>query len=70
MSMKCYICNHNIEKKVTSIDTDWGDCKLTVDDVRVYVCPNCGEEVLESGDIKELQKISKKLADKEIKELE
>jgi hypothetical protein len=36
MSMKCYICNHDMEKKITSINTGWGDYKLTVNGFGVW----------------------------------
>ncbi|MBD7915414.1 helix-turn-helix domain-containing protein [Clostridium sp. Sa3CUN1] len=65
MSMKCYICDHDMEEKITSINTGWGDYKLTVNGVSAYVCPECGEMVLDSKDSSMLQKLSRSLEDAE-----
>lgn len=45
MSKNCYICNTEMEQKQTSINTGWGQYKLTVEGVSAYVCPKCGEVV-------------------------
>lgn len=37
MSMKCYICNHEMEKKVTAINTGWGNYKITVDSHQINI---------------------------------
>lgn len=66
MSMKCYICDHDMEEKITSINTGWGDYKLTVNGVSAYVCPKCGEMVLDSKDASMLQKLSRSLEDTEV----
>lgn len=63
MSKKCYICNSEMEKKTTSINTGWGNYKLTVDGINAYVCPKCGEVTIEGKDAIMLQKLSKSLAD-------
>jgi len=62
MSKICYICNTEMEKKTTSIQTGWGQYKLTVEGVSSYVCPKCNEVVLEGKDALMLQKLSKSLA--------
>ena len=59
----CYICNAEMEEKTTSINTGWGQYKLTVEGISSYVCPKCGEVVLEGKDAIMLQKLSKSLAD-------
>ena len=61
--MKCYICDHEMEKKITSINTGWGDYKVTVNGISAYVCPECGEMVLDSQEAIMLQKLSKSLED-------
>ncbi len=66
MSMKCYICDHDMEEKITSINTGWGEYKLTVNGVSAYVCPKCGEMVLDSKDASMLQKLSRSLEDVEV----
>ena len=63
MSKKCYICNTEMEKRITSINTGWGTYKLTVDGVSAYVCPQCGEVTIEGKDAVMLQKLSKSLVD-------
>jgi excisionase family DNA binding protein/YgiT-type zinc finger domain-containing protein len=65
MSKICYICNTEMEKRTTSINTGWGQYKLTVEGVSSYVCPKCGEVVLEGKDALMLQKLSKSLAEVE-----
>ena len=64
--MKCYICDHDMEEKITSINTGWGEYKLTVNGVSAYVCPKCGEMVLDSKDASMLQKLSRSLEDVEV----
>lgn len=66
MSMKCYICDHDMEEKVISINTGWGDYKLTVNGVNAYVCPECGEMVLDSKDATMLQKLSRSFDEMEV----
>ncbi|MDS0526070.1 helix-turn-helix domain-containing protein [Clostridium sp. SHJSY1] len=61
MSKMCYICNSEMEKKTTSVNTGWGAYKLTVDGVNAYVCPKCGEVIIEKNDAIMLQKLSKSL---------
>ncbi|MDU5723268.1 MAG: helix-turn-helix domain-containing protein [Clostridium butyricum] len=63
MGMKCYICDHEMEKKITAINTGWGDYKVTVNGISAYVCPECGEMVLDSKDAMMLQKLSRSLED-------
>ncbi len=63
MSKNCYICNTKMEQKQTSINTGWGQYKLTVEGVSAYVCPKCGEIVLEGKDSVMLQKLGKSLAE-------
>ncbi len=65
MSKKCYICNSEMEKKTTSINTGWGQYKLTVEGVDAYVCPKCGEVILEGKDANMLQKLSKSFSELE-----
>ncbi|HYE12460.1 MAG TPA: helix-turn-helix domain-containing protein [Patescibacteria group bacterium] len=65
MSKKCYICNSEMEMKTTSINSGWGQYKLTVEGVNAYVCPECGEVILEGKDAIMLQKLSKSLAETE-----
>lgn len=66
MSMKCYICDNDMEEKITSINTGWGDYKITVNGVSAYVCPKCGEMVLDSKDASMLQKLSRSLENLEV----
>lgn len=66
MSMKCYICDHDMEEKIISINTGWGDYKLTVNGVNAYVCPECGEMVLDSKDATMLQKLSRSFDEMEV----
>jgi excisionase family DNA binding protein/YgiT-type zinc finger domain-containing protein len=68
MSMKCYVCNHEMEEKVTSINTGWGDYKVTINGVSAYVCPECGEMVLDSKDALMLQKLSKSLEETQVED--
>lgn len=63
MSKNCYICNTEMEQKQTSINTGWGQYKLTVEGISAYVCPKCDEVVLEGKDSVMLQKLSKSLAE-------
>lgn len=68
MSIKCYICDHEMEEKITSINTGWGDYRITVNGVSAYVCPECGEMVLYSKDALKLQKLSKSLQDIQVED--
>lgn len=54
-----------MEIKKTSINTGWGQYKLTVEGVNSYVCPKCGEVVLDASDSAMLQKLSKSFAEVE-----
>lgn len=63
MSNKCFICNTEMEQKNTSINTGWGSYKLTVEGVNAYVCPKCGEVIIEGKDAMMLQNLSKSLVE-------
>jgi excisionase family DNA binding protein/YgiT-type zinc finger domain-containing protein len=65
MSRECYICNSEMELKNTSINTGWGKYKLTVEGVSSYVCPKCGEVLLDAKDSAMLQKLSKSFSEVE-----
>jgi len=52
-----------MEKKTTSINTGWGDYKLIVEGIGAYVCPKCGEVILEDKDSIMLQRLSKSLSE-------
>ncbi|GAA6383532.1 hypothetical protein I2900191A2_21780 [Intestinibacter bartlettii] len=62
MTKKCCICNGDMNKKITSIQTGWGEYKLTIEGINANVCPTCGEVTLESKEAKMVQKLSKSLA--------
>ena len=66
MSMKCYICDHEMEEKTTSINTGWGDYKVTISGISAYICPECGEMVLDSKDSIMLQKLSRSLKETQV----
>ncbi|NKF08280.1 helix-turn-helix domain-containing protein [Clostridium gasigenes] len=55
------MCDHEMEEKITAINTGWGEYKVTINGVSAHVCPECGEMVIDSKDALMLQKISKSL---------
>ncbi len=65
MKKVCYICNTEMEKKTTKMETGWGKFKLTVDGVNSFVCPKCGEVILEAQEVQMLQKLSRSLGEAE-----
>ena len=50
-----------MKMKKTSIDSGWGKYNLTVKGIDAYVCPKCGEVVLEGKEAMMLQILSKRL---------
>lgn len=66
--MKCYICNHEMEQKIITINTGWNGYKLIINDVTAYVCPECGEKVLDINEALIIQKLIRNLENKEVQQ--
>jgi len=62
---KVLYCGSEMEMKITSIDSGWGEYKLIVEGVNAHMCPECGEVVLEGKEAIMLQNLSKSLANME-----
>ena len=60
MKRVCQKCLHELEVKTTSIQSGFGNLKLHIEGITVYVCPCCGDTTLESTDVLVLQKLSEK----------
>ena len=56
---KCFICGTDMDEKIISTDIGWGEYKLTVNDVKAYVCPNCGEIVFSAEEVHKLQELGR-----------
>lgn len=59
---KCYICGADMEERTISTTAGWGKYKLTIDGVKAYVCPNCGEIVFSAEEVHMLQELGKSLS--------
>lgn len=59
---KCFSCGSDMEEKTISTETGWGKYKLTIDGVKAYVCPNCGEVVFSAEEVHMLQELGKSLS--------
>lgn len=64
MSKVCSKCLHQFEVKTTSIQSGLGNLKVMIEGITVYVCPNCGDTILESTDAFVLQKLKETLDQK------
>ena len=63
MKRVCQKCLHELEVKTTSIQSGFGNLKLHIEGITVYVCPCCGDTTLESTDVLVLQKLSETLSE-------
>ncbi|MDO4924460.1 MAG: helix-turn-helix domain-containing protein [Turicibacter sp.] len=61
MQKICHKCLHKLEVKTTSIQSGFGNLKLHIEGITVYVCPYCGDTTMESTDALVLQKLSETL---------
>lgn len=61
MQKVCQKCLHELEVKTTSIKSGFGNLKLHIEGITVYVCPYCGDTTMESTDVLVLQKLSETL---------
>jgi len=68
MTKKCHICDVEMEKRKTTINTGWGEYKLTVEGVQTYMCPICGEITIEGKDAQMLQRLSKSFSESDMSE--
>lgn len=62
LNRKCFICGHEMNEVITSINTGWGNYKLTIDGVRAYECPKCGEKQYDIQEMQMIQELSKSLS--------
>lgn len=69
MSKICNKCLHQFEVKTTSIQSGLGNLKVMIEGITLYVCPKCGDTILQSTDALVLQKLKETL-DHERSELE
>lgn len=67
MQKVCPKCLHELEVKSTSIQSGFGNLKLNIEGITVYVCPYCGDTTMESTDALVLQKLSETLRNPEYK---
>lgn len=63
MSKTCHICNAEMVQRQTSLQTGWGAYKISVEGIQAYVCPICGEVILEGKEALMLQKLSRSLSE-------
>lgn len=63
LTRKCYICGNIMEDKVSSITTRWGDYRLTIDGVKAYVCPVCGEKIYDADEVNMIQQLTQNLSE-------
>lgn len=61
--MKCFFCGTEMKETKTQIETSWGDYQVTIKGVQAEVCPNCGEKVLNSEEVKMIQDIAQGFAE-------
>lgn len=61
----CHICNTELEKKETKIETKWGDYELVIKGIEGYVCPKCGEKTFSSQVTDIIQNLSESLSNLE-----
>jgi YgiT-type zinc finger domain-containing protein len=48
-----------MEERTISTVAGWGKYRLTIDGVKAYVCPNCGEIVFSAEEVHMLQELGK-----------
>jgi excisionase family DNA binding protein/YgiT-type zinc finger domain-containing protein len=58
---KCYICGTDMIETTTSIKAGWGKYKLTIDGVKAFKCPKCGEEIFTNEEANMIQELGKDL---------
>lgn len=61
--MKCFFCESEMKKVITQIDTSWGDYQVTIRGIKAEECPQCGEKVLNSEEVKMIQDIAQGFAE-------
>jgi YgiT-type zinc finger domain-containing protein len=67
--MNCLICGQsNLIDGLTSIAFKRGEFRLLVRDVPAWVCPNCGEVVVDEGVAAQLIRQAERLLDEGIRE--
>ncbi len=58
MPNRCQKCASKLEVTTTSLQSGVGNLKLMIEGITLYVCPRCGETMMESSDASILQKIN------------
>lgn len=56
--MKCGLCHGDTKLVTTSIDTQWGDYKITIHGLKAYRCDACNEEYFDSDEVDVIQNLS------------
>jgi YgiT-type zinc finger domain-containing protein len=53
----CHVCGTKMYQKTESIKYQFRELSVTVDDVHVFRCHNCGEEILEAEEVKRIEDV-------------
>lgn len=61
MSKVCKKCSQQFEVKTTSIQSGLGTLTVIIEGITIYVCPKCGDTILQSTDALVLQKFKETL---------
>ena len=65
MSNRCQRCSSQLEVKKTSLQSGVGNLTVMIEGITLYVCPRCGETVMESSDAFILRKINESVGNEE-----
>lgn len=61
--MKCTLCTGETQPVITSIETEWGQYRITIHGVNAQRCTSCGEEYFDDNEVDIIQSISAGLSE-------
>lgn len=61
--MKCALCNGETQPVTTSIETEWGQYRITIHGVKAQRCMSCGEQYFDDNEVDIIQSISAGLSE-------
>lgn len=56
MSLRCCVCDQEMEDEIISIETEVGDCEFTI-----KLCEECDEMAFDSNDLDRIEKLAGRL---------
>ena len=70
MERICFKCNSKMKEEIRELEISRNGYTLKLNGIKAYVCPNCGQIVYNSNDVKMMEKLCLAMSETQINESE